>query len=123
MREAVATTVSPDCDRRLRLPLMRLRASRAVRRLVARISFAWMTRCCEAVFTLRKRYAIFARFGKLCMAAAAAGEGVHHASRGVREPHERAREPPGGLAQRVAREREQHFAAGEQRGVAYRVAV
>ena len=43
MREAVATTVSSDCDRRSRLSLMRLRASWAVRRLEARIAFAWVT--------------------------------------------------------------------------------
>lgn len=44
MRAAVATTVSPDCDSRWRLPLMRLRASPTVRRLEASICLAWLTR-------------------------------------------------------------------------------
>ncbi len=43
MCAAAATTVSPDCDRRARLPVMRRRASRAVLRLAASCRFAWLT--------------------------------------------------------------------------------
>src|SRR5205823_5118946 len=62
--EAAATTMSPDCDRRSRLPLMRLRASRAALRLVASCRCAWLTS--------EPMCGIFARFGKLCTGAAAA---------------------------------------------------
>src|SRR5438093_1783186 len=120
MHAAVATTVSPDCDRRLRLAPMRMRASRAVLRLEARVSFAWLSRCGEAVFT---QTVIFGRFGELRMAAAAAGEGVHHALRGVGEEEKRAGEPPVRLGERAPREREQDFAAREERRGAHRVAV
>lgn len=67
MCEAAATTVSPDCDRRARLPVMRRRASRAVLRLAASCRFAWLT-------TGSKVDVIVARFAQLCMTAAGARE-------------------------------------------------
>jgi len=85
MREAVATTVSPDCDRRSRLPVMRLRASRAVRRLDASISFDWLTRGSAIAV-------IVARIRELGVTAAAALEGAQHAPGRVGEQQDGARE-------------------------------
>ena|SRR5690242_16385385 len=119
MQEAAATTASPDSDSRLRLPTMRFLARRAVWRLASRIALAWLSSGCEAVFTC----VIFARFGELGARHRLPGERADQALGRIGERLQRCGEAIVRATQRVPRDGEEHFAAGEQRPDRYRVAV